>query len=118
TTGFSPAIKVDGQLKPLMGRPLTHEQSALIVRALMNDRQAKEFDQHKECQFAISPPSGRFRVSAFVQQGRTGAVLRVINTTIPAFDELGLPPVLKDVVMRPRGLVIFVGSTGSGKSTS
>ncbi|MES1926272.1 PilT/PilU family type 4a pilus ATPase [Salinisphaera sp. T31B1] len=118
TSGFPPAIKKDGQISPLMERPLTHEQSALIVRSIMNDRQAREFDEFKECQFAISPPSGRYRVSAFVQQGRVGAVLRVINTEIPDFDVLGLPPVLKDVVMAERGLVIFAGATGSGKSTS
>ncbi|GAB3670461.1 PilT/PilU family type 4a pilus ATPase [Salinisphaera aquimarina] len=118
TSGFPPAIKKDGQISPLMERPLTHEQSALIVRSIMNDRQAREFDEFKECQFAISPPSGRFRVSAFVQQGRIGAVMRVINTEIPDFDELGLPPGLKDVVMGERGLVIFAGATGSGKSTS
>ncbi len=118
TAGFAPAIKKDGQLTPLMERPLTDEQSALMVRSLMNDRQAREFDEFKEAQFAISPSSGRFRVSAFVQQGRVGAVLRVINTEIPEFDDLGLPPILKDVVMAERGLVIFVGATGSGKSTS
>jgi len=118
TSDFAPAIKKDGQITPLMDRVLTHEHSALMVRSIMNDRQAREFDEHKECQFAIAPPSGRFRVSAFVQQGRTGAVLRVINTEIPDFDALGLPPVLKDVVMSERGLVIFAGATGSGKSTS
>lgn len=118
TAGFAPAIKKDGQIVPLMDRPLTHEQSALMVRSIMNDRQAREFDEFKEAQFAISPPSGRFRVSAFVQQGRTGAVLRVINTEIPEFDDLGLPAILKDVVMSERGLVVFAGATGSGKSTS
>ncbi|HET7315054.1 PilT/PilU family type 4a pilus ATPase [Salinisphaera sp.] len=118
TAGFAPAIKKDGQLTPLMERPLTEEQSALMTRSIMNDRQAREFDEFKEAQFAIAPASGRFRVSAFVQQGRVGAVLRVINTEIPEFDDLGLPPVLKDVVMAERGLVIFVGATGSGKSTS
>ncbi|MDA3921120.1 MAG: PilT/PilU family type 4a pilus ATPase [Salinisphaera sp.] len=118
TSGFAPAVKKDGQIVPLMDRPLTHEQSALMVRSIMNDRQTREFDEFKEAQFAISPPSGRFRVSAFVQQGRTGAVLRVINTEIPDFDDLGLPKTLQDVVMSERGLVIFAGATGSGKSTS
>ncbi|WP_423823581.1 PilT/PilU family type 4a pilus ATPase [Salinisphaera sp. SPP-AMP-43] len=118
TAGFAPAIKKDGQLTPLMERPLTDEQSALMVRSLMNDRQAREFDEFKEAQFAISPVSGRFRVSAFIQQGRVGAVIRVINTEIPEFDTLGLPSILKDIVMAERGLVIFVGATGSGKSTS
>jgi twitching motility protein PilU len=85
----------------------------------MNDRQTKEFDSTKECNFAISPPGiGRFRVSAFVQQGFTGAVLRTINAKIPTLEELELPPVLKEVVLSKRGFVILVGGTGSGKSTS
>ncbi|MGH8369370.1 MAG: PilT/PilU family type 4a pilus ATPase [Gammaproteobacteria bacterium] len=119
TAGFPPAMKVDGQITPATDKPLSAEQSALLVRAIMNDRQSKEFDATKECNFAISPPGiGRFRVNAFVQQGRAGAVLRTITTEIPDFDKLGLPTVLKDVVMSKRGLVIFVGGTGSGKSTS
>lgn len=119
TAGFPPAMKVDGQITPATDKPLSAEQSALLVRAIMNDRQSKEFDSTKECNFAISPPGiGRFRVNAFVQQGRAGAVLRTITTEIPDFDKLGLPPILKDVVMSKRGLVIFVGGTGSGKSTS
>src|SRR5487761_36632 len=119
TAGFPPAIKVDGQISPATDKPLTAEQAGLLVRAIMNDRQTKEFASTKECQFAISPPGiGRFRVSAFVQQGRMGAVLRTLNTEIPDFDKLGLPPILKDVVMAKRGIVIFVGATGSGKSTS
>jgi twitching motility protein PilU len=119
TAGFPPAIKVDGQISAATDKPLTAEQAGLLVRAIMNDRQTKEFDSTKECQFAISPPGiGRFRVSAFVQQGRMGAVLRTLNTEIPDFDKLGLPAILKDVVMAKRGIVIFVGATGSGKSTS
>ena len=119
TAGYPPAIKVDGQITPVTDKPLGADQSALLVRAIMNDRQSKEFDATKECQFAISPPGiGRFRVSAFIQQGRTGAVLRTLTTEIPDFDKLGLPPVLKEVVMAKRGIVIFVGATGSGKSTS
>jgi len=119
TAGFPPAIKVDGQIAAATDKPLTAEQAGLLVRAIMNDRQTKEFDSTKECQFAISPPGiGRFRVSAFVQQGRMGAVLRTLNTEIPDFDKLGLPQILKDVVMAKRGIVIFVGATGSGKSTS
>ncbi|MDE2070370.1 MAG: PilT/PilU family type 4a pilus ATPase, partial [Gammaproteobacteria bacterium] len=119
TAGFPPAIKVDGQVSAVTEKALTAEQAGILVRAVMNDRQSKEFDATKECQFAINPPGiGRFRVSAFVQQGRTGAVLRTLNTEIPDFDKLGLPPVLKDVVMSKRGIVIFVGATGSGKSTS
>ncbi|HET7923096.1 MAG TPA: PilT/PilU family type 4a pilus ATPase [Gammaproteobacteria bacterium] len=119
TSGFPPAMKVDGQITAITDKPLNPDQSGMLVRAIMNDRQSKEFDATKECNFAISPPGiGRFRVNAFVQQGRAGAVLRTITTEIPDFDKLGLPEVLKEVVMSKRGLVIFVGGTGSGKSTS
>jgi twitching motility protein PilU len=119
TAGFPPAIKIDGEIRPQSERTLTPEQSAGLVRAIMNDRQSKEFDATKECNFAIAPPGiGRFRVSAFVQQGYTGAVLRTINAKIPTIEELELPPVLKDVVLSKRGFVILVGGTGSGKSTS
>lgn len=118
TVDFAPAIKKDGEIMPLMDRPLTHEQSALLVRSIMNRQQADAFDRSQEAQFAIAPEAGRFRVSAFVQQGHTEAVLRVINTEIPDIDDLGLPAALKDVVMSERGLVILTGGTGSGKSTS
>src|ERR1700674_669532 len=119
TAGFPPAIKVDGEIRPQSDRSLSPEQSAGLVRAIMNDRQTKEFDASKECNFAIAPPGiGRFRVSAFVQQGFTGAVLRTINAKIPTLEELELPPVLKEVVLSKRGFVILVGGTGSGKSTS
>ena len=119
TAGFPPAIKVDGEVRPQSERALTPDQSAALVRALMNDRQSKEFDATKECNFAISPPGiGRFRVSAFVQQGCTGCVIRLINAKIPTIDELDLPPILKEIVLSKRGLVIVVGGTGSGKSTS
>ncbi|MEM1261214.1 MAG: PilT/PilU family type 4a pilus ATPase [Pseudomonadota bacterium] len=119
TAGFPPAIKIDGEVHKASDQTLTNEQSSVIVRSIMNDKQAREFDATKECNFAISPQGiGRFRVSAFVQQGAVGAVLRTINTQIPTFDELDLPPILKDVVMEKRGLVIIVGGTGSGKSTT
>jgi len=119
TAEFPPAIKVDGKILPVSEKPLTAEQSALIVRSIMNDNQRKEFDATKECNFAIHPGGiGRFRVSAFVQQGAIGAVLRTINTTIPTLESLGLPEVLKDVAMIKRGLVILVGGTGTGKSTT
>src|SRR5579871_1532413 len=119
TAGFPPAIKIDGEVRPQMERSLSAEQSASLVRAIMNDRQTKEFDATKECNFAIAPPGiGRFRVSAFVQQGFTGAVIRTINAKIPTLEELELPPVLKEVVLSKRGFVILVGGTGSGKSTS
>jgi twitching motility protein PilU len=119
TADFPPAIKVDGKILPVSEKPLTAEQSALIVRSIMNDNQRKEFDATKECNFAIAPAGiGRFRVSAFVQQAAIGAVLRTINTTIPTIESLGLPEVLKDVAMIKRGLVILVGGTGTGKSTT
>jgi twitching motility protein PilU len=119
TTGFPPAIKIDGEVHRATEQPLSAEQTAIIVRSIMNDKQAKEFDATKECNFAINPQGiGRFRVSAFVQQGNVGAVMRTITTRIPTFDEMELPPILKDVVMNKRGLVIVVGGTGSGKSTT
>jgi twitching motility protein PilU len=119
TAGFPPAIKIDGEVRPQSERALTSEQSAVLVRAIMNDRQTKEFDATKECNFAIAPPGiGRFRVNAFVQQGNTGCVIRLINSKIPTLEELELPPVLKEVVLSKRGLCILVGGTGSGKSTS
>jgi twitching motility protein PilU len=119
TANFPPAIKLDGEIRPQMERALTPEQSAILVRAIMNDRQTKEFDATKECNFAIAPPGiGRFRVSAFVQQSHVGCVIRVINAKIPSFEELDLPPILKEVVLSKRGLVIIVGGTGSGKSTT
>ena len=119
TAGFPPAIKIDGEVRPQLDRALTPEQSAVLVRAIMNDRQTKEFDGTKECNFAIAPPGiGRFRVSAFVQQGHVGCVIRLINAKIPTFEELDLPQVLKEVVLSKRGLVLMVGGTGSGKSTS
>jgi len=119
TAGFPPAIKLDGAITPVMDKALTPENSAMLMRALMNDKQTKDFESSNECNFAIAPPSiGRFRVNAFVQQGRVGGVLRTIETNIPDFEKLGLPAVLKDVVMTKRGLVLMVGGTGSGKSTS
>jgi twitching motility protein PilU len=119
TAGFPPAIKIDGEVRPQSERALTGEQSGVLTRAIMNDRQTKEFDATKECNFAIAPPGiGRFRVNAFVQQGQTGCVLRLINSKIPTVEELDLPPILKEVVLSKRGLVVMVGGTGSGKSTS
>ncbi len=119
TAGFPPAMKVDSKMTPVSQQPLSQQHTAMLVRSIMNDRQAAEFESTKECNFAIAPSGiGRFRVNCFVQQGAVGAVLRVITTTIPNFEELKLPPVLKDVAMTKRGLVLFVGATGSGKSTS
>jgi twitching motility protein PilU len=119
TAAFPPAIKIDGEVRPQTDKALAPEQSAVLVRSIMNDRQTREFDATKEANFAIAPPGiGRFRVSAFVQQGLTGCVIRQINSTIPSIEELELPPILKDIVMSKRGIVIVVGATGSGKSTS
>ena len=119
TRGFPPAIKVDGTIHKATDTPLSADQSAMMVRSIMNDKQIKEFDATKECNFAIAPQGiGRFRVSAFIQQGYVGAVLRTITTEIPTLEELELPPILKDVVMNKRGVVIIVGGTGSGKSTT
>ena len=119
TRGFPPAIKVDGTIHKATDSPLSADQSAMMVRAIMNDRQIKEFDATKECNFAIAPQGiGRFRVSAFIQQGHVGAVLRTITTEIPTLQELELPPILKDVVMNKRGICLVVGGTGSGKSTT
>src|SRR6186713_286385 len=119
TADFPPAIKIDGTIRPFADRPLTSQQASLIVRSIMNDKQAKEFDATKECNFAIAPQGiGRFRVSAFVQQGHVGAVIRTIVTKIPSFEDLDLPEQLKDVAMTKRGLCLVVGGTGSGKSTT
>jgi twitching motility protein PilU len=119
SAGFPPAIKVDGAMTPVMDKPLSGEASAIIMRSLMTDRQVKEFESTNECNFAIAPPNiGRFRVNAFVQQNRVSGVLRTINTTIPTFESLNLPEQLKKIVMEKRGLVLMVGGTGSGKSTS
>ncbi len=119
TSNYPPAIKVDGQMTPVMEKPLPAENAAMIVRSLMNDRQFKEFEATNECNFAINPAHiGRFRVNAFVQQGNVGAVMRTIETEIPDFDKLQLPTPLKSIIMEKRGLVLMVGGTGSGKSTS
>jgi twitching motility protein PilU len=119
TAGFPPAIKVDGKVTPATTQVLSPQHTLELARAIMNDKQAAEFEAKKECNFAINPSGiGRFRCNAFIQQARTGLVLRTINTKIPTFEELKLSPVLKDIAMTKRGLVLFVGGTGSGKSTS
>jgi twitching motility protein PilU len=119
TGEFPPAIKVDGKLTKVSAQPLNASHTLTLARAIMNDKQAAEFERSKECNFAISPPGiGRFRVNAFLQQGKVGMVMRVIPAVLPTLDGLGLPPVLKDIVMASRGLAILVGATGSGKSTT
>ena len=119
TVDFPPAIKIDGKVTPVSKTKLTAENTKALAYAIMNDRQLKEFEATKECNFAISPTGiGRFRVNTFVQQNHTGMVLRTIETDVPTLDALGLPEVMKEVSMTKRGLVIMVGGTGSGKSTS
>jgi twitching motility protein PilU len=119
TTGFPPAFKVDGRMTPVSSQALTSAHTQELARSIMNDRQAAEFESTHECNFAISPHGiGRFRVNVFMQQQRVGMVLRTITTKIPDLDEMGMPEVLKDIVMTKRGLVIVVGGTGSGKSTT
>ncbi|MBI5924895.1 MAG: PilT/PilU family type 4a pilus ATPase [Aquabacterium sp.] len=119
TAEFPPAMKVDGKVTKVSPQPLTAGHTMALARSIMNDKQAAEFERTKECNFAISPGGvGRFRVNAFVQQGNIGLVLRVIPQQLPTIDGMGLPQVLKDLVATKRGLVILVGATGSGKSTT
>src|SRR6186713_2587263 len=119
TAEFPPAIKVDGKVTKVSPQPLNASHTLALARSIMNDKQAAEFERTKECNFAISPPGvGRFRVNAFIQQGKVGMVMRTIPATLPTIDGLGVPQVLKEVVMSKRGLTILVGSTGSGKSTT
>lgn len=119
TADFPPAFKIDGRVTPVSNQPLSPAHTVDLARSIMNDKQSSEFESTKECNFAISPAGlGRFRVSAFMQQGRVGLVLRTITTAIPKLEDLGLPENLKEIAMTKRGLVIMVGATGSGKSTS
>ena len=119
TAEFPPAIKVDGAIGKVSPQALTPSHTLTLARSIMSDKQAAEFERTKECNFAISPAGvGRFRVNAFIQQGRVGMVLRVIPLTLPTIDGLGVPQVLKEVTMAKRGLCILVGATGSGKSTT
>ncbi len=119
TGDFPPAIKVDGKVTKVSPQPLNGGHTLALARSVMNDKQVAEFERTKECNFAISPPGvGRFRVNAFIQQGKVGMVMRVIPAILPTIDGLGVPQVLKEVVMAKRGLCILVGATGSGKSTT
>jgi len=116
---FPPSMKIDGKMTPIAPQKLTSAHTKAFAHALMNDKQRNSFEQEKECNFAIAPEGiGRFRVNVFVQQEYVGMVLRTITTKIPNFDEMGLPPQLKEVMMTKRGLIILVGGTGSGKSTT
>ncbi len=119
TADFPPAVKVDGKITKVSPQPLTGQHTIQLARAIMNDKQTAEFERTKECNFAISPQGiGRFRVNAFIQQGNVGLVLRTIPATLPTVTSLDLPPILKPLVETKRGLIILVGGTGSGKSTS
>ena len=119
TAGFPPAIKIKGVMTPLSKHPLSAEDAQAITQSVMNDKQLKQFEETKECNFAIAPAGlCRFRVNAYVQQGMLGLVIRVIASKIPQIDDLGLPAILKDIIMTQNGLVVMVGGTGSGKSTS
>ncbi|TDJ27734.1 MAG: PilT/PilU family type 4a pilus ATPase [Gammaproteobacteria bacterium] len=119
TTGSPPAMKIDGNVTIVSKQNLSPSHTQMLTRSIMNDKQVSEFEESQECNFSISLPGvARFRVNAFVQRGSTGMVLRIINSEIPSFAELNLPDILEDIAMTKRGLVIFVGGTGSGKSTS
>jgi twitching motility protein PilU len=119
TSGVPPSIKVDGKIMPVTKQALSPEQSRAFAYGIMNEDQRRNFEAHNECNFAIAPTEiGRFRVNVFMQQQRVGMVLRTIQTDIPRFDDLNLPKVLADIALTKRGLVLFVGGTGSGKSTS
>ena len=119
TTGSPPAMKIDGKVATVSKQRLSPSHTQMLTRSIMNDKQVSEFEEKQECNFSISLAGvARFRVNAFVQRGSTGMVLRIINSEIPSFAELNLPDILQDIAMTKRGLVIFVGGTGSGKSTS
>ncbi|WP_333607611.1 PilT/PilU family type 4a pilus ATPase [Arsukibacterium sp.] len=118
TAGMPVAAKINGEMTPIGEQPLTDAMSLALVLAAMNEKQQHQFNTQKECNFALATDQGRFRISAFWQRDQAGMVVRRIVTTIPNADDLGLPPIMKDIIMSKRGLVLFVGGTGTGKSTS
>ncbi len=119
TAGFPPAMKAKGKMTPMMKQPLSANDSKSLTQCVMNDRQLKEFEATKECNFAIAPPGvGRFRCNAYVQQGCQGMVMRTIPTDVPTMEKLKLPEILKEIILAKNGIIIMVGGTGSGKSTS
>lgn len=119
TVGAPPSFKINGEMTPVGSKPISRDQAEEIVSSIMNEKQRAEFRETKECNFALGLPGvGRFRLNAYVQRASVGIVARVIKTSIPSLEELNIPPVLKEIVMTKRGLVLMVGGTGSGKSTS
>ena len=119
TADAPPSIKVDGEIHPIFDAPLTEQETRELVLSTLRKDQQEDFQKHHECNYAMSSESlGRFRASAFMQRGKYGLVVRRIQSEIPTVDELGLPPIIKELAMTKRGLVIFVGATGTGKSTS
>jgi twitching motility protein PilU len=119
TEGLPPSLKINGSITQLSDEPLTAAQVKMLAHSSMNEQQKKEFEQTMECNFAISPPdAGRFRVNVFQQKNNVGFVLRRIENEIPTFEELGMPRILADLSMMKRGLVIIVGATGTGKSST
>lgn len=120
TEGVPPSLKVNGTIFPMGKHPLTAEQTMQIVTSVMTDKQRQEFADTHECQFAITDKAetARFRVSAFIQRDKAGMVLRKIETNIPTTDDLKLPPILNELAMKKRGIILLVGATGTGKSTT
>ena len=119
STDFPPSMKAHGSMQPMSQQKLTSEITKVLAHAMMNEEQRAEFAKEMECNFAISIPGlSRFRVNVFMQQRSVGMVIRTIAAEIPNFEKLGLPPILKEVIMNKRGLVLVVGGTGSGKSTT
>jgi twitching motility protein PilU len=119
TAGLPASFKINGEISPISEAPLNADQVRKLALSLMNEQQQHEFEQTLECNFAISPPdTGRFRVNVFQQKNHAGIVLRRIKTEIPTFEELQVPPILADLSMAKRGLIIIVGATGTGKSST
>ena len=117
--GAAPAMRIHGKITPVMEKKLTAEHTLALAQSIMTDKEREEFRASKECNFAIALPDiSRFRVNALVQRGSAGLVIRVIPNDIPRFEDLNLPAIMNQIAMTKRGLVIFVGGTGSGKSTS
>lgn len=119
TAGSPPALKVNQEIHRVGTQIMTPQQTSLIARSIMHDRQVKEFDQNNEVNFSLNFPNiARFRVSAFTQRGSASLVMRLVKQRIPTLQEHDLPPILREIAMTQRGLVIFLGGTGCGKTTS